>query len=481
MKTKFYKLMAFLLSLCLIASFAGCGEAAETTSESSEDPAGMLVDFEDETASVTQDDNSGTTSGGNASGGDTAVSVSGGATVEKPVDVSGSDPFASVPKRLKGTTVTFAHFGDEGADEYQKVFKAFTKKTGIKVKLVSFNQGEYVSQVAKQINGGAAPDVIISNDVFPQSIEIAQPIQNIINLNDSFWDKNIIEATTVGKNTYFTNSLESVWQNIDYVFYNKKIFTDAGITTPSAHFEKGTWTYENLKQCLVDVTATGNMGGYVDADTMAAALGSPVIGYDAKTKTFKSGLNGAVSAYQFTANIFNEGLWSSTAWWGTFSSGNIGVYMSGLYGAKYNGFFKDANSSDLAAAPMPTSYQGKATTPTGQIRGYGIAKGAKNPEGAAYFLRYFLDYEYYTPAGANTFMNKSLEKVYFEQVVPEVQKKGIVYRLESAALIYSTGSDTQLSAAEKATAGQVQSELDKQKNIIDNAVKKVNEKINSYK
>ncbi len=483
MKTLFKKLTAILLCLAMLLAFAGCGDNVTTSDagDASEDLTGEVLDFEDETVNLTGGDGSSTTSGGSTSSGDTIVSAGGGGTVEKPVELTGDDPFANIPKRLKGTTVTFAQWGDEGAEDYKKVYKAFEKKTGIKVKIVSFNEGEYVSQIAKQINGGAAPDIVVCNDTFPSFIEVVQPLNNILNLKDSFWDPTVTAFSTVGSNTYFVNSYKSVWSDLHLGVYNKKIFTDFGIKTPTEYWNEGKWTYENLKFCIDQVKQTGNIGGYLNPEKMTASLGSPVIGYDSKTQKFVNNAASAVAAYQLTSQIFKEGGWNSTSWWGVFANGNIGLMSEGgIYGIKYNGFYKDINPSDLACFPTPISYQGKAAKATRDVRGYGIAKGAKNPEGAAYFLRFFLDYDYYKEAGVNIFMNKTVEKTYFDVIVPDAQKRGVVYDVTGGILTYANADDPLLKA-ERAEAGQVSGIISSQNNVIQNAVNKANEKLNSYK
>ena len=489
------KLFALILAIAMLFGAVGCNKA-NTSSTSSEGEAGVLLGFDDETVDTNNGEgtdsaasggsgNSGGNSASGSHGGQGNSGNGGGTVVEKPVDVSGSDPFANIPSRLKGTTVTFAHFGDEGAAEYEKVLKAFTKKTGIKYKLVSFNQGEYVAKVSNQIAAKSGPDVIICNDVFPSALEIAQPLQNIVNLQDDFWDDNITNICTVGGNTYFVNSLNSVWENIDTIVYNKTLFSNNGLTSPLDYYNNGQWTWENFKKCAEAVKKLGYVGGYADADVINASLGSPMINYDPKSVTFSPASSSALSVgYQFEAQLYKEGLWSSTDWWGTFANGKIGLMAAGgVWGAKYNGAFKDADDNMLGMVPLPSSFNGKECKPTGSLRAYGIAKGAKNPEGAVYLLRYFLDYSYYSSAGANVFKNKNLEKMVFDHVIPEVKKKGINFDYAGGAFDLSNiGAMSEISAAAgRADPAQVTGELDGKRNLIDNAAKKANDKIAAYR
>lgn len=486
------KLFALILAIAMLFGAVGCNKA-NTSSNSSKGESGVLLGFDDETVGANNGEGtasgssggSGNSGGNSASGGNGGKGNGGGTVVEKPVDVSGSDPFANIPSRLKGTTVTFAHFGDEGAAEYEKVLKAFTKKTGIKYKLVSFNQAEYVARVSNKIAAKSGPDVIICNDVFPSALEIAQPLQNIVNLKDDFWDDNITNICTVGGNTYFVNSLDSVWENIDTVVYNKTIFSNNGLTSPLDYYKNGQWTWENFKKCAEAVKKLGYVGGYADADQINASLGSPMINYDPKAAAFSASSASALSVgYQFEAQMYKDGLWSSSDWWGTFANGKIGLMAAGgVWGAKYNGAFKDADNNMLGMVPMPSSYKGKECKPTGSLRAYGIAKGAKNPEGAVYLLRYFLDYSYYSSAGANVFKNKNLEKMVFDHVIPEVKKKGINFDYAGGAFELSNAEAmSEISAAAgRADPAQVPGELKGKQNLINNAAQKANDKIASFR
>lgn len=486
------KLFALILAIAMLFGAVGCNKA-NTSSNSSKGESGVLLGFDDESVGANNGGGTGSgssggsgNSGGKGGQGNSGNGGNGGGTVvEKPVDVSGSDPFANIPSRLKGTTVTFAHFGDEGAAEYEKVLKAFTKKTGIKYKLVSFNQAEYVAKVSNKIAAKSGPDVIICNDVFPSALEIAQPLQNIVNLKDDFWDDNITNICTVGGNTYFVNSLESVWENIDTVFYNKTIFSNNGLTSPLDYYKNGQWTWENFKKCAEAVKKLGYVGGYANADKINASLGSPMINYDPKAAAFSASSASALSVgYQFEAQMYKDGLWSSSDWWGTFANGKIGLMAAGgIWGAKYNGAFKDADNNMLGMVPMPSSFNGKECKPTGSLRAYGIAKGAKNPEGAVYLLRYFLDYSYYSSAGANVFKNKNLEKMVFDHVIPEVKKKGINFDYAGGAFELSNAEAmSEISAAAgRADPAQVPGELKGKQNLINNAAQKANDKIASFR
>ena len=473
MRKWFLKTVSLLCCLSMLTMLGACGNKDKKTES---DNVG-LIDFDDERGDGIQSGNDSETSSDVSSN---ASSSTGSTSESEPVNISGNDPFANIPKNLKGSTLTFAHFGDEGAAEYKKVIEAFTKKTRIKVKLVAYDQDAYVSTVSKQIAAKSGPDVVICNEIFPAGLEIAQPIQNYIDLNDSFWDPQVSEITTVGDNTYFVNSMKSVWYNIDMCFYNTQLFSKNGITSPADYYKNGKWTYENLRVCLEKVAATKNTGGYVDPMKMSASLGTPLVSFDTKKDVFTQNVGKAATAYQYCAANIQNGLWDPARWFAQFTSGTIGLYVQSAYGCKYNGWFKETNPAILGVVPTPTSYQGKACKQSATLRCYGIAKGAKNPQAAAYFLRYFLDYGYYKDAGANVFINNAMEKAYFDEMAL-AEKEGINYYFDTNAFSYTSAKYEDLKKVAELSPVQVAAKLSSYENQFTSAAAKMTEKLNSAK
>lgn len=473
MKNNLFRSVSIALSLLFVfVMFSGCGK----TKTSSEDDTSAVVSSED----VNMDDvdvsaNGGTSDGQTGTGGSTS-----GLT-----QVDNTDIFKNIPKELKGTTVTIAHWGDEGASEYVKVQKAFTKKTGIKVKWVQYDESGYISKVVSQIAAGQGPDIVICNSAFPAAIEAVQELPSYFDINDGFWDKRVSEAMSANGKYYFVNSYSSPFTGGTVVYYNKKIFSDAGLTTPDDYLEAGQWTYENLQKCMQEVTKAGKHGGMVEAMVLAQQMGVSMIKYDPNTGSFSGDASNPdlIAALQWNAQCNEEGI---TGGYGisTFSSGQMGISMCGTYGMKYNGYFKDMSPSEIGIVPLPTSFQGKELNymPLGN-RGYGIAKGAKNAQGAYYFLRYFLDYEKYSEAGAQIFSNKVMEKYFVETQLPAFRKQSLFFEYYKDALpminkSWSTSEDW--SKVRHSAPGQVAVELSKMGNVCTDAANEANAKLKSF-
>ena len=135
MKKLLVRIISLSLCFAMFLTFAACDKSEPETEQG-------VLDFEEEQGeglSQEESKDAGTTSGATISGS--------GETVSEKVEFDSKDPFANIPKRLRGSTVTFACWGDEGHDKYKKVYKAFTQKTGINVKIQNIDQKGYESTV----------------------------------------------------------------------------------------------------------------------------------------------------------------------------------------------------------------------------------------------------------------------------------------------------------------------------------------------
>ena len=271
MKKTVIRLLALVLMFAMCITAVGCGGKDTTSTPTSSadetfDDLGGDIDFDGTVSGEEKDNSAGTDGNSNNS----ATTNSGTSFKEEISQTSRLDVFKNIPKKLKGTSVTFAHWGDEGGAEYVKVAKAFTKLTGINVKWQLFDQLTYEADIAKQIVAGKGPDVIILNDKIPQIYEIAAELPKIFNVNDGFWDPRITEQTKFKGKSYFVNSYYSPYvPTAGIVVYNKKIFNDNGLTSPVDYINQGNWTWETFKQCMLDAKKIGYYGGVLDPELMA--------------------------------------------------------------------------------------------------------------------------------------------------------------------------------------------------------------------
>ena len=480
MKKTAVRLLALLLAMVMCFTLCACGSKdTESTPVSKEeesfDDLGGDITFEGTVSGAEEDGNA---SDGSTGGSDTAF--------EGEISQSSRlDVFKNIPKKLRGTNVTIAHWGDEGGAEYVKVAKAFTKLTGINVKWQLFDQTTYEADIAKQIVAGKGPDVIILNDKIPQIYEIAAELPAIFNVNDGFWDPRITEQTKFKGKSYFVNSYYSPYvPTAGIVVYNKKIFNDNGLTSPVDYINQGNWSWETFKQCMLDADKIGYYGGVLDPELMARTMGPGFMTYDAKTGKVVCNKNneGMLKSLKFYAECREEGLVGNYLI-AQYPAGNIAMLTTDAYAIKKNGYLKDMAASDYGAVRMPDSYEGKACNYGGVgLRAYGIAKNAKNVDGAYYFLRYFLDIDNCNK-DASIFGNKEMQKFYTQTVLNDYRNNDLKISILGGPL---TMVDLNWTHSEifkelrRQSSEQMAVELEKIMNTFQNAADESNKKLASY-
>lgn len=460
-----------MLVLLLTFACVGCGGKTEDSANNGDIYDGLTGDYD---GAVGGNTNSGSTNDGNGAGSVTQV--------------DNDNIFKNIPKKLKGTSVVIAHWGDEGGTKYVQLAKAFTKATNINVKWQLYNQLSYESDIMKQILAGNGPDVIITNDHFPQTHEIAQPLPEIFNIKDGFWNPSVSEATKVNGKYYFVNSYSTPYQVGSLIVYNKKIFSQNGIKSPLDYYKQGNgnWSYEDLKQCMLDAKSKGFYGGIIDPTNIAAQMGGSMFEYNPKTgKISGSATNEKlIEAVKYYAECREENL-CGNYFIANYPSGNIAIALTDPYAIKYNGYLKDMSPSDYGAVMPPNMYKGKKLPYLStSIRAYGIAKNAKNVEGAYYFLRYFLDVDKYSENGIQIFGNKEMQKFYTETFLPAYKTGTSYYRNLQGPLNLVTSDwlhSKVWQEARNVAPGQVAVSMAKNKNIVDNAVKEAQKKLDALK
>ena len=485
MKKNLFKVTALLFAMVMMLTVVtGCGGAATTSDPVSED-------LDDGFVAGTQDYDA---SAGDSNGGknDATVSTSANNSGSNGNTSSGSgnsdkvDIFKSIPKELKGKTVVFSDWGEAITDEYQKVLAQFTKDTGIRVRMMQFLNTEYITKVAQQIAAGKSPDIAASNYWFPTALEMMQPLPEYFDLDDGFWDKRIAQTLSVNGTYYFVNSLNTPIITGYMLYYSKSIFNACGAKTPLEYYQEGTWSWENLKKAAKDVVAAGYKGAIVDPMMLAGQMGATMIDYDPKTGKFSGNATNKdlIKALEYYSTGYEDGLFYNQLS-SHFRFGGIGMTMLGTYSLKTDGELKDMMPNEFDVVPLPTMFEGKKLEyfPAG-MRGYGIAKGAENPQAAYYMLRYFLDLDKYEPAGANMFANKKLEKYYRETHLPLYQTSKMQWEhYREPLMIIDARWDTpqgKWTGVRNAATGQIAVELSKRANIIQNAVDQANQKIKDF-
>ena len=391
MKNNLKKVISLLMVIAMVFCLAACGEGGTTSSYYEE-------------------------VGGNTSGGSTGNNGAG----ENVQDV-----VTEVPTNLKGTTVKVLFWRPLTNDE-KAVVASFEKQTGMKVqfKFASNAAGPYAELISASLAAKEGYDIAMFNNIhFPnRPSTIMQPLNDMkgFDFNDPAWDKAMMNTQTINGKYYGVNIVGSHQCEFIAMYFNETMFKNRGVKTPRQLYEAGNWNWDTFLEAAKAMTYKENgvqHNGYVNRGTgymtyWLQAAGTDFITYDGKQ--FKSNLSDAnllnLVKYYNEFRTKHKIMDDDTYGVDNFRSGEAAMYSVITYAMFKESDTKFAQMSDtIDAVPFPMP-KGQKQVALVDSTLFGILKGAKNPEGAAHFLRYYLDPQNYNMSA--NFINKNLEKTF---------------------------------------------------------------------
>ncbi len=392
------------------------------------------------------------------------------------------DYVENIPKSLKDKGV-YMLLSRELLPFEEKVILEFERQTGMDVTVEVVPQKDYLSKLAVMVGEGSAPDVAeIGFANLYSTAAYFTPLDNdTFRLEDKIWDTEYMQGVKY-KGNYFGLSIKGAprTEGNNYVtYYNKSILTAAGITaTPYELYLSGRWNWTNQRNIAEKLKTCGKGLTPISLEGMDLYMLSAGVDFVLPAENgFASALSDSAvqsiiyESFEELRLLKSKNMLTQFNPYG-FQNGEIGMVSAKAF-HMYNsdsfclGF--KGKSSQLEAVPIAGPTQETAHTPLKGIC-LGVPKGAKNIEGAAYFIRYFLD-----PKNADTgnlFYNSQFKKVYSEITKGENVKKQCAFS-EGILNAEQDGLYSEIcNAAANANKGETLNEVLSYKEKIDNAVKK---------
>ena len=479
---RFASILALLLALMML--FAACGPAEDVSSTddtADESQVSSSEEVEDtprdetpsETQSQTQEDNSKTQSTDKNS----STPSNGGSTGKK--DAFNNDKDATFLKSAPKGEVHVLMWRKFHKSE-QLLVDQFKKLTGNNVKVTVTTESEYPTKLVSMVSGGNSPDVVMfQSNFFPGLVTKAlQPLQNkYFQLDSDCWNKNYMDAYRIN-GVYFGVAQPQSWscEDCTYVtYYSPQILKNCGITTtPFQLYKQGKWNWEKQAEIARAVKKKGFQGLSMQSfDLYMLSAGVDFAKYDGSKYTNQLGSVKGTSlltqAWMEAAELKQEEVltgWDLT----NVQQGKVGLFTAISYGLYNEGnWFQNNFAKNLEAVPVagPTSTTYTPVRP----KVWGVPKKAKNPEGAAYFLRYFLD----TSAlnFDSTFHNKQFGEVY--KIITKTSAKKTVMHGSGVADYVESGTYSKICNALVATSPQnITNQLNSKKGSVQTGIARAN-------
>ena len=343
--------------------------------------------------------------GGNATNGDDSGANNNQENVktEGETNLSWEEIKAQIPEELKGTTVTVYNWNDANlATGSVMAIQKFEEETGIKVKWVTGSYESYATDIAAMVTANEAPDIVRLRDTDFSMLKLLTPLDEVdYDFTDKAWNQDIMYEYQVNGKQYAVALDDTPYVNPLIMYYNRSLISKYNLEDPYELWKKGEWTWDKcMEMCETFLDAAGtNFNGlslYMGAD-YASSLGTSFFSYEPETSQYVSHMSDTalVKGWQFVADNARRGLIMTNVYQTTFLEKGLLLFCNvGSIGARttHNYFVEMKENGELGTVPVP-SVEGQDTyyQYLTELEAYGIPQGAKNPEGAAYFLRYYLD------------------------------------------------------------------------------------------
>ncbi len=393
MLNKAKQIFALLLAVVLVFSMVGCNKKVEEESSGG-------IEYVVEEEVVYEDGTTGTTTGG--------TSQTGGP--------SGGDSGDIDYSQYKGTKVVFATTIDPKNDEGGPVVESFKKKYGIDVEIALVGNGDYANEITGLIASDKAPDFVRVSANFPSCMSYLQPLEcTKLDFSDKMWNQAVLNVSTFNGKPYFADTVNGIWTECDIIVYSKSMLKKAGARTPEEYDKAGKWTWDaffEISRKVTNVVGSTDQtagGGFITRESAIYGMGGGLI--QLKDGKFVNGVNSRTqeAMTKFT-QAWKEGIisWSTTD---GIVSGKVGITTCHIWMLKKTSDWKaGVNYGDLGYYYLPRWDANSDYGNTGMVRGWGIAKGAKNPVAAGAFMKHYLDVGNYD---LNCFISDDAKEFFF--------------------------------------------------------------------
>jgi multiple sugar transport system substrate-binding protein len=339
----------------------------------------------------------------NQSGNQVTNDGSKGSTTQEDAGQAGTNEDAgtadALPDKLDNPNVSivywynpdqYAYDTKKNADVYDPILEAipdFEAKYGGKVNVIYAAWDQMLESVIALQNSGDAPDLFEVYDRNMYNVifsNIAAPIDSYVTDKDfSYYDVDRSLFSWKGE-TYAIPIKPYTF----YMMFNRDLFALEGLTPPDELFRDGKWNFDEFEKAIKALTKTADgevtqygYGSYDDTVTYFMLVnGAPLL--DVNTETGKVTSNLSKPSVQNTINYLTR--WSDNIIYGW---DMFGWWDNGALGIIRGKEFPVDHPFEVGMVPYPTGPDSNGKNLVVYPQAFALAKGAKNPQGAAAFMR----------------------------------------------------------------------------------------------
>jgi multiple sugar transport system substrate-binding protein len=195
-----------------------------------------------------------------------ACGSSGGGAAQPAAGVEAPAAGGAASGPLSGAALKWSTWGNPGEQQrFREYTDDFNKRTGAKAELVPI-PSDYEPKILTQLSGGTAPDAFYSGDTTLSKLISSKSIVELTDLMKGSASKSKPEDFFEGLWGPARTPDGKIWGapvdcNPMVFWYNKKVLTDAGVTTMPADLAKeNKWTWDAFSTMIKQVVDKGKRG-----------------------------------------------------------------------------------------------------------------------------------------------------------------------------------------------------------------------------
>lgn len=220
-------------------------------------------------------------------------------------------------KSIAGTTIT--KIGNPAdLDEWSlQVHQEFMERYDVKINWLNMTYDEYTSKLPQLVATGNAPDTAVMTDATSLAFMyqgLCAPIDEYLDLDDPYWDHDVLEAYKMDGHYYAVNTNEV---ETFFVYYNRTLFEELALDDPYELYMNGEWTYDKLREIAQKATIyeddnttvkTYGIGTHA-REVFVLANGGKFIDYDEANNTYVSTLKdkATITGLNFLRDLIADG------------------------------------------------------------------------------------------------------------------------------------------------------------------------------
>ncbi len=286
---------------------------------------------------------------------------------------------------------------EQDPNVYDAILEAipdFEAKYGGKVTVEFVAWGDMIPTATNMQNSGEAPDLIEVYDRVMHNVifsGLVQPLDEYVTDEDYAYYKIDRSLFSWKEHTYAI----PIKPYLKYIMYNKDLFDLNGLTYPDELFRQGKWNWDEFEKAGQAITTrkdgnidTFGFGGWAEIfNQFVVADGSSLLKIDTAAGTAASNLKS--NQVQNTINKFREWLGPNGFIQIDDNGSMFDSWNNGKLGMIVGQEFPNLNAFEVGMAPLPAGPDVEAGKKTVYMypQAFAIPDGAKNPEGAAAFMR----------------------------------------------------------------------------------------------